>query len=96
MVIGGFDYPSDIAARAAVGKGVGCIYSDFVPSRAENQHLADENELNDIKTQLVEYYKSITNAKGENISLEYLELCDLKNVNFELYQYIKEKIENEM
>lgn len=93
MVIGSFDYPSDIAARAAVGRCHNLIYDDFVPSRAENQHLADENELNDIKTQLVDYYKSKTNARDENISLEYLELCDLKSVNSELYQYIKEKIE---
>lgn len=94
MVINGFDFPSDIAARAAIGKSVGIVYTDFCPSSLtrDNVRLADENERIDIINQIVEYYKSYVNGNGEAIGKTILEYDFLKSANNEIYEMVKEQL----
>lgn len=94
MVIKGFDFPSDMAARAAIGKNVSIVYTDFSPGSltSDNARLADENELNDIINQITEHYKSYYNIKGEFIGKTILELDYLKSANKEIYEMVKEQL----
>lgn len=94
MVIKGFDFPSDMATRAAIGKNITTVYTDFSPESltSDNARLADENELNDIINQITEHYKSYYNIKGEFIGKTILELDYLKSANNEIYEIVKEKL----
>ena len=97
MIISGFDYPSDRAARARIGKSYNqysynssVIYGGWCPNNfGEDVRLANDEEIGSILIELSNYYQ---HGFKEGIGEEILKL-DLHGFRDDLYEKILEMME---
>ena len=93
MIIGSFDYPSDRAARAKVGKeyfskDVQTTYTGWSPNKfGKNTRLATDDEISKICDELLIYYKTNFNVHNNNVGKSMLKL-DLQELRPDLYDRI--------
>ena len=90
MLIGSFDYPSDRAARAVVGKeyfsqDVQTTYGNWVPNNfGKDVRLATETEINIVTEEMLNYYKTQFVARYANVGKEIMRI-DLEEIRLDLY-----------
>jgi len=93
MLIGSFDYPSDRAARAKVGKeyfskDIQTIYTGWSPNNfGKNTRLATDDEVSKICDELLNYYKTNFNVSNRNVGRAMIAL-DLQELRPDLYDRI--------
>ena len=90
MLIGSFDYPSDRAARAVVGKeyfsqDVQTTYDNWTPNNfGDDVRLATETEINIITEEMLHYYKTQFITKFGNVGKEIMKI-DLEEIKPDIY-----------
>lgn len=100
MLIGSFDYPSDRAARAKVGKeyfskDIQTIYTGWCPNNfGKNVRLATDDEVSKICDELLNYYKTNFKVSGRNVGRAMIAL-DLHELRPDLYDRITDMWDEE-